>query len=44
MYLILELYEIQGITFSVFKPIELTAKKKSWKIHDFLVLENARFK
>ena len=43
MDFISELCEIQGITFSVFKPIKLAAKKKSG-IHDFLALKNARFK
>ena len=43
MDLISELCEIQGITFSVFEPIKL-ASKKILKIHDFLALNNARFK
>ena len=33
--MILELCEILGITFSVFEPIKLASKKKSWKFMIF---------
>ena len=42
MDLILELCDIQGITFSVFKAIKLAAKKPL-EIHNFLALNNAPF-
>ena len=32
MDLISEFREILGIKFSVFEPIKMTAKKKSWKL------------
>ena len=51
MDLISELCEIQSITFIVFEPIKLTAKKKKkkkkekfLKINNFLALNNARCK
>ena len=43
MDLISDLCEIQVITLSVLEPI-MFKKKKIFKIHDFLALNNARFK